>query len=517
MSMRHSQSPVRSSRSRKRIVAGAAAGALALGGVLAAAAPAAALVGWGDPASCTDSPMSTLGDLRNAITNHTPPSSEAGPVYLGTGASLASDGGGIDIPVGTPITIDLCGGDVAIATNGPAAGIHVPVGAALTIQDSVGGGSLDVDLSGAAYAGAAIGGGIGEGAGSITIDSGDVTAKIAEYAGAAVGGGYGGHGLTSSGTTVAGNGGVGGAGGAITVNGGSLTAITTEIYSGAAIGGGYGGLAGVNLDDPQLSGAGGDGGDGGSLTVNGGTVTAVAVDDIYGATAIGGGSGGPSPTGSYGASGGGAAVTVNGGTLAAQGRYATIGAGTDYGTPGTSFGSLTIAGHWIDGVTPTRPAATLVASTPVVTTTGAASRFTLTNGTSGGSLTTRIEFVDALVDVTPSATTAELGDTITVTALAHVPSGATFDVSGALVLSSDVPQDATSGNTVTFLHASTHTITASYGGVSTSFAVEVADDPAPALADTGVDPLLAIWLAALLLLAGAALATWRTIRLDRAS
>lgn len=495
----------------KRFIPSLAAIVLATGAILVptATATANAEAGRGSPENCADTPMATLGDLRNAITN----AGEAGSgvVFLGAGAALPADGSGIAIPPGSPIMLDLCGGSLTISTWPTA--VHVPTGANLTVTDSIGGGTLTAEVTDV-YGGAAIGGGVGEDAGTITIEGGSVTARVAHYSGAAVGGGYGGHGSDATGNTRAGTGGTGGSGGVVTVNGGTLTAVTTGIYSGAAIGGGFGGLGGQDTSDPALSGDGGTGGAGGTLILNGGTVTAVGHEGGFGPTAIGGGSGGFGHI-VEGVSGAGADIVVNGGVLNARSRYLPIGSGVTVTTADGAPGTLKVAGDWIAGVTPvTLPHAGWdPAPVPMIAPSGGPKRFQVVNGTSGDSLTTRIEFVDALVDVRASSGTAKPGDTITVSALARVPSGATFDVSSALQLSSSVAEDVISGNAVTFTHASPHVITVSYGGISTTLAIEV---DGPSLAATGTEftlwPVAGIGLVAL----GAALViqTRRRSRLD---
>lgn len=464
----------------KRLIPSFAASALLAGALLIPGGAARADVGWGDPDSCAATPMSTLADLRNAITNAT--DGDPSVVYLGAAAALVADGSGIDIAPGSSITIDLCGGSVTISSSSTA--VHVPTGASLTITDSIGAGTLSAETTGG-YQGAAIGGGVREGAGAITIDGGSVTARTHTFSGAAIGGGYGGHGGTTTGSTPAPAGGTGGSGGVVTVNGGSLTAVAAEVYSGAAIGGGFGGMGGTNIDDFSLDGVGGEGGAGGTLIINGGTVTAIGGSGVYGSTAIGGGSGGFGRA--DGASGAGADIVMNGGTLNAEGYYLPIGSGSTAGTVDGAPGTIEIAGDWIAGVTPVelpRGGSVDAGHVPAITPSGGPQRFVVANGTSGGSVTTRIEFVDALLDVTPSSSTAEVGDTITVNGTAHVPSGATFDVSSALLLSSSVAEDVVSGNTVTFPHASPHVITASYGGISTTFTIEVSS---LSLAATGTE------------------------------
>ncbi|NLT26202.1 MAG: hypothetical protein GXX90_06085 [Microbacteriaceae bacterium] len=125
---------------------------------------------------------------------------------------------------------------------------------------------------------------------------------------------------------------------------------------------------------------------------------------------------------------------------------------------------------------------------------------------------TRIDFVTpaaatGLALTTTPRTSAEIGDTVTVTA-ALVDGGGTelADVSSRLTLTSSVPSDVIVGNTVTFPSASPHVITASYGGHSVSFTVEVTGAASPALPPTGgTEPLPVIAGAGLLLLLGGAL------------
>jgi hypothetical protein len=188
-----------------------------------------------------------------------------------------------------PVTLDLAGHDLAIsATTESLAGIWVPGGSVLTIEDSVGGGTLVVSAGDhAAGIGGRYNGTDSWGpAGTITITGGLVTATGGDQAAGIGGGLYGAlEGVTITGGEVhaygsGANGGTGiGAGayagtpGPIEISGGIVEAIGTN--GGAGIGGGpYGG--------PGL------------VTISGGKVTATST--LYGGAGIGGGawySGGP--------------------------------------------------------------------------------------------------------------------------------------------------------------------------------------------------------------------------------
>lgn len=108
--------------------------------------------------------------------------------------------------------------------------------------------------------------------------------------------------------------------------------------------------------------------------------------------------------------------------------------------------------------------------------------------------------------LTPSATEVAQGGTLTFTAEGLDGGGnPTGDLTHDVVLSSDVPSDVIDGNTVTFPHASPHTITASFGNLTAQVVIEVipaaaAPDPVD-LASTGTDD--AALLVTLLLAVGA--------------
>ncbi|MBQ9136943.1 MAG: hypothetical protein IJX66_12715, partial [Lachnospiraceae bacterium] len=113
-----------------------------------------------------------------------------------------------------------------------AAALGVPSGAKLVIEESSTG---TLEATGYSGGSAGIGGGHGNGSGTITINGGTITAICNSGWGAGIGGGNG------------------GSGGTTTINGGIV--IARGHYTGAGIGGG-------------------NGGSGGTVTINGGTVTA---------------------------------------------------------------------------------------------------------------------------------------------------------------------------------------------------------------------------------------------------
>ncbi len=148
--------------------------------------------------------------------------------------------------------------------------------------------------------GAGIGGGDHTSCGTITINSGTITAygpaKAVPHGAAGIGGGYF------------------GGGGIITINGGTVTAM-----AGNPNGGGMGGGAGIG---------GGYKGNGGTITINGGRVTAIGGNSNYsgGGAGIGGG---------YYGSGG--TVNINGGIVRAQG-YGSASGGLNLGSAGIGGG-----------------------------------------------------------------------------------------------------------------------------------------------------------------------------------
>lgn len=124
-------------------------------------------------------------------------------------------------------------------------------------------------------------------------------------------------------------------------------------------------------------------------------------------------------------------------------------------------------------------------------TTAGTSSFTVTatnpqgSATAGYSLRVTAGAIHEL-EVTPSATQVAQGGRLTFTARGFDAYGnPTGDLTAAIVLSSDVATDVVDGNTVTFPHASPHTITASYGQLAVQVTVQVI--PAAILGSTGAD------------------------------
>lgn len=119
------------------------------------------------------------------------------------------------------------------------------------------------------------------------------------------------------------------------------------------------------------------------------------------------------------------------------------------------------------------------------------------------------------ISVTPSTTTPDQGGTITL-AVTATDGIDTWDVTPSASFTSDVTSDVIQGDTVTFPHASPHTITATVGALSASVLIQVTPTPAAVAAATpvaartlpatGVDPAPTAATALALLGAGAALA-----------
>lgn len=142
---------------------------------------------------------------------------------------IASGLSQLAVPSGVSTTLDLNGHTIIFTAAQRYAGIAVPVTAALTIQDSVGGGQLSVTGGSGTMSlgpGAGIGGNggsvaAGTAAGTVTINSGLVQATGGSNIGAGaaapgIGGGAAGY---DGMTTLA-----GGAGGTVNINGGNVTA-----------------------------------------------------------------------------------------------------------------------------------------------------------------------------------------------------------------------------------------------------------------------------------------------------
>ena len=246
-----------------------------------------------------------------------------------------NDACAFDIEAGTTANITL-DGDTTLKSGPGKAGLHVPIGATLTMNGT---GSLTADAASfdGYMQGAGIGGNHGEACGTITINGGSITANGSFSAG--IGGGSGGAGGTvfvNGGTIVAGssNGGagIGGNGGSVTITGGTVHATGS---SGAGIGGGAGvdGTGDVTITGGTViatsdNGAGiGSGliGYSSSITISGGTVIASS----HSGAGIGGGN-----------EGNGGNVTIIGGTVSAKSVY---GAGIGSGYIGTG-GAVYISG-----------------------------------------------------------------------------------------------------------------------------------------------------------------------------
>jgi len=219
---------------------------------------------------------------------------------------------GLQVPEGTMLSI---GGTGSLTANGG------PLLTSTTIYGFIGGAGI----------GGGCNSGFGESAGTITINSGTITAIGQGGAGIGGGGsliGTGGDGgnITINDGTIAATGisGIGGgystsrggSGGNITINGGTITSTSNSNW-GAGIGGGSSRSSGL-------------GGHGGSISINGGMVTAINNGSFYPAAGIGGGTGGSAGT-----------ITISGGVV-----IATTGGGiaSDYYGMG---GTLTMDGNAI--------------------------------------------------------------------------------------------------------------------------------------------------------------------------
>ncbi|NBD23898.1 Ig-like domain-containing protein [Paenibacillus glycinis] len=255
-----------------------------------------------------DATVSTWNALTTAF------GTEASGSTVTLGGDIDQPSGSLAVPSGKSLILDLAGHSLSIKTSDLyAAAIQVRGGESLTIKDSVGNGTLTADAR--AGIGAGIGGDYKSSGGTITIESGTVSA-YGGFDGAGIGGGQqspnGGNVTINGGnvTAVAGGSSAGiggssyGSGGTVTINGGNVTAIGGT--RGAGIGSGYSGASA------------------GTVTINGGTVTATGKN---GGAGIGGG--GQSP---------GANVTITGGVVTVSGN----GQGPPIG--GTPFGSLVNSG-----------------------------------------------------------------------------------------------------------------------------------------------------------------------------
>ncbi len=256
---------------------------------------------------------------------------------LGEGTTLKADKG-IEVHEGDSLTIDGSGqldakndnNDYRSALIGGSDG-HANAGTII-----INGGTINATSStknGGGYA-AAIGGGydsssgLGGTGGTITINSGTVTAKSDNNGyGAAIGGGK-----TAD-------------GGSITINGGTVNATARGNAYSAAIGGGRAGSGGsIHITDGTVTATGGKGsaigggnqglindvyvtGSGGEITISGGNVTAKGYT-------IGIGSGGVSENGQTGS------ISITGGVINASSTYHHVGIGGSGGTISISGGQV---------------------------------------------------------------------------------------------------------------------------------------------------------------------------------
>ncbi|MFF2053418.1 InlB B-repeat-containing protein [Leifsonia sp. NPDC058194] len=316
-----------------RIVAVGSAAIIGAGAALVAVAPASA-VGAADWAAFTAAVNGSAGSI------------ELGGDIEGTG--------GVALPAGRTLTLDLNGHALTVSAPDNVAGIRVPPSATLVITDTspahngvltassgqyaagIGGnmhessGAVRVDngtvvANGSLY-GSGIGGGIGGGSGAITVTGGTVTATAGNYAA--------GIGSSSSATT-----------GPIVISGGTVTA-NGGAY-GAGIGGGSGSTSGsVSITGGTVTANGGNYGPGigaawhgtlVSVSIMGGIVSATGGDRANG---IGGATGTAGVPVTIGA---GAAVTAAGASFevvnGVRVPYSAVG-----GDPTLAFGSLSVAG-----------------------------------------------------------------------------------------------------------------------------------------------------------------------------
>jgi len=399
---------------RRAAALGASVSLIVLGAL--AATPAQA-------ATCTVTPT-TWPDLQAAFA--TAPAS-GGVICLGADITHASESSPADpliSPAGSNITFDLNGHRLSAATTDGGTSIpgravlDVSTGKTLTIE-ATGGGSLTVYTDTGA---GAIGGAQGEGAGTIIINGGTITASTG-YDGPGIGGGqYG------SGT------------GSVTINGGDVTAFTTNC--GAGIG------AADNASDPT------------NVTINGGKVTAAGScaaagiggsSDMVGAAIVTITAGTVVATSTQGAGIGGgrsgANVTISGGdvTASAAANGVGTGAGAAIGTQwasGTAPGTLTLIGAGTP--TPTS-GANGAALSPTATVQPGPVGVTFTQTTRDGSATqgpsTRIVFT---VAVAPQITTTSVLDGTVGTAYSQtIAASGTGPITFALANGTSLPAGLT--------------------------------------------------------------------------
>lgn len=235
----------------------------------------AGLIATGSAAAAADATVTTGAELVAAFD-----CDGADSCTVTVGADVTSSGG-LEVADGRTVTLDLAGRAVTITGERDHAGIGVPPGATLVIEDSVGGAALTT--KGGDF-GAGIGGDFNESAGSITINGGEV-----ESVGGGLAAGIGG--------------GRNGAGGDVTIGSGAAVTASGASATSTALGPGSGG-EGL-----------------GSLT-NAGTLTIPETSDVS------------IPEG---------VSVTNSGTITGDGSIDNDGAIANTGT--VDLGTLTVTGH----------------------------------------------------------------------------------------------------------------------------------------------------------------------------
>ena len=121
--------------------------------------------------------------------------------------------------------------------------------------------------------------------------------------------------------------------------------------------------------------------------------------------------------------------------------------------------------------------------------------YTVTATMDGVSTTTTVTVVadvadPAVITVTPSASSVKLGGSLTLEVTGEDAYGNPVgDLTDRATFESDWDVDQIEGSTVTFPHASVHTITATVDGVSSSVEITVIEPASAGLAFTGFDPM----------------------------
>ncbi len=208
---------------------------------------------------------------------------------------------------GAIVNLELVGENTLGSNDSSSAGLHVPVGASVTVY---GEGKLTVNGSGW---GAGIGGNSGESGGNITLNNGMLTVNGGSF-GAGIGGG------------------ANGSGGNITINNGTISA--TSGNTAAGIGGGDDGTAGTIIIN------------GGIITANGGSYGPGIGNDFYGtgkdvgSVTINGGMISVNSIGNGVYNGQVCSIAINGGTVSASRIGGAGGSGSS-----SDIGSFTMNGN----------------------------------------------------------------------------------------------------------------------------------------------------------------------------